>query len=116
MLPPCRPPCCSGAGSSAARPASSPAPLPLFLPDFIAISLAPSGPSGYGRSSSARTSVAATVFLRLRGGRPATSIDVAGLFTIIYSAATLRRTLAEVLQQHDPQGVDPALNRMVIVG
>lgn len=35
---------------------------------------------------------------------------------IIYSAATLRRALAEVLQQHDPEGVDPALKRMVIVG
>ena len=35
---------------------------------------------------------------------------------IIYSAATLRRALAEVLEQHDPEGADPALKRMVIVG
>ena len=35
---------------------------------------------------------------------------------IVYSAATLRRALAEVLHEHDPEGVDPALKRMVIVG
>ncbi len=35
---------------------------------------------------------------------------------IVYSAATLRRALAEVLQQHDPEGLDPALKRMVIMG
>ena len=35
---------------------------------------------------------------------------------IVYSAATLRRALAEVLEQHDPEGADPALKRMVIVG
>ncbi|MEQ1892165.1 MAG: alpha/beta fold hydrolase [Planctomycetota bacterium] len=35
---------------------------------------------------------------------------------IAYSAATLRRSLAQVLAQHDPQGEDEALRRMVIVG
>jgi pimeloyl-ACP methyl ester carboxylesterase len=35
---------------------------------------------------------------------------------IAYSAATLRRALGEVLEQHDPAGADPALKRMVIVG
>jgi pimeloyl-ACP methyl ester carboxylesterase len=35
---------------------------------------------------------------------------------IAYSAATLRSSLAEVLDQHDPEGKDEALRRMVIVG
>jgi pimeloyl-ACP methyl ester carboxylesterase len=35
---------------------------------------------------------------------------------IAFSAATLRRSLAEVLDQHDPEGKDEALQRMVIVG
>ena len=35
---------------------------------------------------------------------------------IAYSAATLRRALNEVVAQHDPEGKDPALKRMVIVG
>lgn len=35
---------------------------------------------------------------------------------IAYSAATLRRSLAEVLAQHDPEGKDEALQRMVIIG
>lgn len=35
---------------------------------------------------------------------------------VVYSAATLRRSLAQVLEEHDPEGKDPALQRMVIVG
>jgi pimeloyl-ACP methyl ester carboxylesterase len=35
---------------------------------------------------------------------------------VVFSAATLRRSLAEVLKENDPEGADPALQRMVIVG
>lgn len=35
---------------------------------------------------------------------------------IVYSAATLRRALNEVSTQHDPEGKDPALKRMVVMG
>jgi pimeloyl-ACP methyl ester carboxylesterase len=35
---------------------------------------------------------------------------------IAYSAATLRRSLAQLLAEHDPEGQDEALQRMVVVG